>query len=55
MKVADGGRLSVYQVEVIEYLRVCGYTVEVCHGWREARQKVLDYLRARVDYSVSGV
>lgn len=45
MKRRKGGRLSEAQREMIDNLRCCGYRVEVCDGWEEARDTICEYLR----------
>jgi hypothetical protein len=40
MKRTKGGTLSDNQKQVIAWIRASGYTVEVCRGFQEAKQKI---------------
>jgi hypothetical protein len=40
MKRTKGGALSDNQKQVIGWIRAAGYTVEVCRGFQEAKQKI---------------
>ena len=44
MKRAKGGRLSADQKTMIEYLRRCGDTVEVCAGAAEAVEVIKKFI-----------
>ena len=44
MKRQKGGRLSEAQKEMIDNLRCCGYRVEVCNGWEEAKNVIEVYM-----------
>lgn len=46
MKRLSGGKVSPEQKEWIDSLRREGYAAEVCHGWQEARNVILNYLDA---------
>lgn len=48
LKRRAGGRLSAAQKEVIPLLREQGYLVEICKGWEEARDVILEYLKQKV-------
>ena len=48
MKRADGGRLSKEQRRYIKELSDQDYNVQVCHGFDEASQVILDYLGGRL-------
>lgn len=45
MKRSRGGRTSPAQEGYIAGLRGQGYCVAVCHGFVEAKEKILEYLR----------
>lgn len=40
----EKGRLSPDQKKWIEVLRTFGYRVEVCHGWEQAKNTLLEYI-----------
>lgn len=44
MKQEKGGRLSTMQKRWIDVLRKLGYQCEVCHGWKEAKRVLEEYL-----------
>ena len=44
LKRQRGGKLSKSQQTAISALRNAGYRVEVCRGWVEAKQAIVDYL-----------
>ena len=41
---AGKGRVSLAQKRWIDVLRMFGYRVEVCHGWEEARNVLMEYI-----------
>ena len=45
MKRRTASRLGEEQKEWIANLRAQGYRVEVCYGWEEARDVLIDYLK----------
>ena len=45
LKRIKGGRVSAEQLAWMEELTREGYTCAVCHGWEEARETILDYLK----------
>jgi hypothetical protein len=47
MKRADGGRVSVEQAEVMDYLQTVGETCLLCHGCDDARKQVQEFLTVR--------
>jgi hypothetical protein len=49
MKRAKGGRLSPDQVAMIAHLEGIGHTVIVGHGARLASERVLSFVRDRLD------
>ena len=46
MKRRKGGRLSEEQIIMIGWLRQQGYRVEVCKGFDEARDVIMEYMEA---------
>lgn len=48
LKRVHGGAVSFYQKIWIDNLRSQGYRVEVCKGWVEARNVILDYLEINI-------
>jgi hypothetical protein len=45
MKRRKGGRVSVDQQRMILSLRAQGYRVEVCEGWENAKNVIMEYMR----------
>lgn len=45
LKVRSGGRVEEVQREWIRCLRAAGNRAEICRGWDEARETILEYLR----------
>jgi hypothetical protein len=45
MKEPKKGRLSDVQKEMIGKLAMAGYPVAVCHGWEQAKDAVIQYLK----------
>ena len=45
MKRRKGGRVSVEQKKMILALRAQGYRVEVCEGWENAKNVIMEYMR----------
>nr|DAQ77407.1 MAG TPA: Cytosine specific methyltransferase [Caudoviricetes sp.] len=45
LKRIKGGRVSAEQLAWMEELTREGYTCAVCHGWEEARETILNYLK----------
>lgn len=45
MLKALGGEVNVTQRKWIKYYKEQGYRMEVCFGWTEARDTILDYLK----------
>ena len=45
LKRTKGGRVSQEQEFWLRALRVTGYAAEVCHGWEDAAQVIMEYLR----------
>lgn len=45
MKRAKGGKLSLYQKDMITSLEDAGYRCEVCHGFEQAKLVIEDYLK----------
>lgn len=48
MKRQTNGVVTHYQQGWHKALREQGYRVEVCHGWIEARSKIMDYMGMKV-------
>ena len=49
MKRRKGGRVSVEQKKMILALRAQGYRAEVCRGWEEARDSIIEYMKEGKD------
>jgi hypothetical protein len=45
LKRLKGGRVSIDQARMITALREQGYKVDICHGWQEAKDTILEYLK----------
>lgn len=45
LKRRDGGRVSPAQRDWMQRLRAQGYETAVCHGWEEAAETIIAYLR----------
>ncbi|SRR6266852_1074709 len=41
------GGLSEDQIKFIDYARSVGYQVEVCYGWEQARDRIMEYLNVK--------
>lgn len=44
MKRRMGGRVSIEQKKMLIALRAQGYRAEVCQGWEEARDVIMEYM-----------
>ena len=44
MKKEKEGKISEEQKIIMEYLRNCGYTAQVCHGFEEAKRFIIGFL-----------
>lgn len=49
MKRRKGGRVSVDQKKMLLALRAQGYKAEVCRGWEEARDSIIEYMKEGKD------
>ena len=47
MKRIKGGSTSKDQKDKIERLRNCGYKVDICKGFDEAKKSILEYVQMR--------
>ena len=45
LKRQKGGRVSVDQKRMLAALREQGYEACVCHGWEDAKNTILEYLK----------
>lgn len=45
MKRAKGGKLSLYQKDMIKRLEEAGYWCEVCHGFEAAKKVIEEWLQ----------
>lgn len=45
LKRRKGGRVSVEQKKMLLALNEQGYKAVVCHGWEEAKNTILEYMR----------
>ena len=50
IKRRKGGRLSPEQHDWRDFLLSQGYGVEICKGWEEARDVLIDYLRLKNEH-----
>ena len=48
MKKVKGGVVSQAQKEMIAYLESVGYTVLICKGFEEAKEKISEFLNERI-------